>query len=73
VDSLSAGSLHSLFLTKSKKLFGCGKNSKGQLGFRSTGKGVDKPIEIKFGSPQKEELMSFAAGSLFSMALCRAK
>lgn len=49
VVQISSGSLHSLFLTKSKRLFGCGKNSKGQLGFRSPAKFEGKPIEIKVG------------------------
>ena len=74
IKTISAGSYHSLFITASNKLYGCGKNSKGQLGFKSTTEKFEpKPVEIKVGDPQKEEVISAVAGSLYSMALTRVK
>jgi alpha-tubulin suppressor-like RCC1 family protein len=75
IAQISAGSLHSLFLTKiEKKVYGCGSNSKGQLGFKSdaSNKLQGKPIEIKIGTAAdklKVDLVSVHSGSLYSMAL----
>ena len=77
IVNISAGSLHSLFLTKTeRKVFGCGSNTKGQLGFKSdsSNKLVGKPVEIKVGSPGdklKVDVVSVHSGSLYSMALAR--
>jgi alpha-tubulin suppressor-like RCC1 family protein len=66
-----------MFVTKTdKKVFGCGYNSKGQLGFKSdaSSKSVGKPVEIKIGSPAdklKVDVVRVHSGSLYSMAVCR--
>lgn len=56
VSQISAGSFHSLFLTCDNRVFGCGKNSKGQLGFKptSTNKIQGVPKEIKFINPAEK-------------------
>ncbi|CDW81553.1 regulator of chromosome condensation [Stylonychia lemnae] len=43
VVQISAGSLHSLFLTKSGKLYGCGQNIEGQLGINLDSQTGSKP------------------------------
>jgi len=81
VAQISAGSLHSLFITKDGRVFGCGSNSKGQLGFKSdeSNKLVGKPVEIKIAqvaaSSEKlnANIISVKGGSLYSMAICRTK
>ena len=66
-----------MFVTKTdKKVFGCGYNSKGQLGFKSdpSSKSVGKPVEVKIGSSVdklKVEVVQVHSGSLYSMAVCR--
>jgi alpha-tubulin suppressor-like RCC1 family protein len=66
-----------MFVTKTdKKVFGCGYNSKGQLGFKSdpSSKSVGKPVEVKIGSSVdklKVEVVKVHSGSLYSMAVCR--
>jgi alpha-tubulin suppressor-like RCC1 family protein len=79
VSQISAGSFHSLFVTKDDKLYGCGRNNKGQLGFR--GQGVNPkvqapPVEIKVPLAEKGfkvqgGVKRVYGGSLYSMALCR--
>lgn len=71
--SISAGSLHSLFLTKDRRLYGCGRNSKGQLGSITSAKTLGEPIQIKIPDSNKLEIVSMSGGSLYSMALCREK
>lgn len=74
VEQISAGSLHSLFVTRDKKLYACGNNNEGQLGFKSTAKVIGNPTEVKFANPQDKlsvELVQAFGGSLYSMALCR--
>ena len=77
VVQMSAGSFHSLFVTADKKLYSCGKNTKGQLGFKSADKSIEKPTEVRFTpAPPSDkgftvELVSAHAGSLYTVALCR--
>ncbi len=74
VGLISAGSLHSLFVTTDHKLYGCGKNDSGQLGFKSANPNQGPPVEIKFTSQSdkfKVELASVQGGSLYSLALCK--
>eukprot|EP00347_Sterkiella_histriomuscorum_P000877 403374181 len=74
IQQIAAGSLHTLILGKDGKLYGCGKNSKGQLGFKNKGK-ADKyilsPIELQIPKGQKEKIKDIKCGSLYSMAICQ--
>ncbi|CDW84777.1 regulator of chromosome condensation family protein [Stylonychia lemnae] len=72
VVSISCGSFHSLFTSKDGRVFGCGKNSKGQLAFRntaSTGKNQFGLVELKILLAQNEKLKQVSSGSLYSMAI----
>jgi alpha-tubulin suppressor-like RCC1 family protein len=66
-------------VTKTGKVYGCGSNSKGQLGFKgdASNKLIGKPVEIKIvqeaqtSEKLKAEVISVKGGSLYSMAICR--
>lgn len=55
-------------------MFGSGKNTKGQLGFKHKGKSNKwecEPVEIKIS--EEEEIQSIHCGSLYSMVRTTAK
>ena len=76
VEQIGAGQFHSFFITKDKKLYGCGLNEHGELGFKSSTKGhcSEKVIEIKLQDSSEKlrvEISSVHSGNLHAVGLCK--
>eukprot|EP00347_Sterkiella_histriomuscorum_P020502 403337553 len=72
VTQIATGSLHSLFITISGKLYGCGQNSEGQLGFdweTKKEKLQKEVVQINVPNSKNITISDIKCGSLFSMML----
>lgn len=65
IQAISVGSFHSLFLSKSGSLYGCGSNQEGQLGSRAGTRVEMGQIEI----PEGIKVHQVVSGSLNAMML----
>jgi len=69
VTQIASGGYHTLALTADKQVYGFGKHSRGQLGFKSAKasiKSSQKPVKVPLDDNLK--VSEIYCGSLYSMA-----